>query len=156
MANNCPGVNQIERFLEEEFESGDELKQWESHLETCELCQDSFYGHQELIRNLGELPIPKLSPVFYQELRAALDKKKTVAVSTRWKRLLLQGYWLFAFGASFMILDSLEGPVQIPSEYLFALAISGTLALLIFRFAIKKVKVGFFDLVDYAAVDPEF
>ena len=156
MTNKCPSVNQIERYLEEEFESVDELKFWESHLENCELCQDSLYGHQELVSNLGEIPIPKLSPFFDQKLQAALDKQKAAKTSTRWKRILLQGYWLLALAASFLILDSLEGPVQIPSGFLLTLAISGTLSLLIFRFAIRKVQLSFFDLFNFAAVEPEF
>jgi hypothetical protein len=156
MENDCPSLNRIERFLEAEFESAAEQKRWESHVEICEQCRDALYGHQELIENLGALSIPQLSPLFDQELQAALDKQKTPAGSENWKRLLLQSYWLLALGASFMILDSLDGAVQIPSAFSFPLAVSGTLALLVLRFALKHVQLGFLDLVHFAAVDPKF
>ena len=155
MANDCPDLNGLERFLEKEFESGEERKHWESHLEICEECQDFLYGHRELIKNLGELAAPKLSPFFDQKLREALESQKTDVASARLRRFLLQGYWLLALAISFLILDSLAGPVQFPSALSFTLAISGLLGLAVLGFVMRQINLGVADFVLHTAVDPE-
>ncbi len=101
MDKYCPSLGQIERFFEGAFKSGEERRQWESHLEIGDECRDALDGHQVLLKSLaGDFPIPRLSPQFERELKATLSRDKAPATSTRRRRLLLQGYWLLALGAS--------------------------------------------------------
>ncbi|HUV12084.1 MAG TPA: hypothetical protein VMY18_00505 [Acidobacteriota bacterium] len=155
MANDCPDLNQLERFLEREFESGKERNHWASHLETCEECRDLLYGHQQLVENLAELPVPKLSPAFDQKLRSGLEEQKAGAASARLRRFLLQGYWLLALAISFLILDSLAGPTQVPAVLSLTLAIPSLLAAAVLGFVVSRFDLGVADFILHTAVDPK-
>jgi predicted anti-sigma-YlaC factor YlaD len=155
MANDCPDLDHLERFLEGEFKSGKESDSWASHLEICEECRDLLYGHQQLVENLAELPVPRLSPFFNQKLRAGLEKQRTHVASARLRRFLLQGYWLLALALSFLILDSLAGPVHVPAVLSFTLAIPFILAVAVMGFVMSRFNLGVSDFILHTAVDPK-
>jgi len=156
MDKNCPSVNRIERFFRGDFESEVKRMQWESHVEICDDCRDALRGHHALAGSLATLPIPHLSPEFEQELEAALSRDRAPAVSRDWKRLLLWAYWLMTLGASLLILDSIQGTIQIPTAFWITLLVSATLPLIALGFALKQLRLGFFDLLHFVTIDPEF
>jgi hypothetical protein len=155
MVNSCPDQSRLDRFLCEDFESDKERKLWKSHLETCDECMDFLCGHLALSQELGVLPIPNLSPAFDRKLREGLENQKARASSARLKRILLQGYWLLALTCSFLILDSLEVPAQLPVAVTFTLATSGVLAYLVLGYAMRHSQLGVGEFLVHTAVDPK-
>ncbi len=55
-----------------------------------------------------------------------------------------------------MILDSIQGTIQIPTAFWITLLVSATLPLIALSFALKQLRLGFFDLLHFATIDPEF
>ena len=155
MADSCPDQSRLERFLCNEFESDEERKLWESHLGACEECLEFVCGHEALSQDLGVLPIPNLSPAFDRKLREGLENQKAKTASVRLKRRLLQGYWLLALTISFLVLDSLESPTQLPLAVMYTLAISGVLVYLVLGSAMRQVNLGVADVLVHTAVDPK-
>ncbi len=85
-----------------------------------------------------------------------MARDTTPAASSHWKRLLLWAYWVLTLGASLVILDSIQGTIQIPTAFWITLLVSATLPLIALSFALKQLRLGFFDLLHFATIDPEF